>query len=745
MLDSLVFLTFIYVKNVPFSLINHIKHKSNRQPVANMWNSMMYHNNTGYHVARIYCEHPVLSSVLVKIQTETEVGYKSQLRIPTSGNTVYSASDFGPNNDKSHDPRSAIKPYIHRSGNRAPKSNASWWRSNGIPPTPSRQPDPFFNAGAYATPIPVAPHQHGLHQQHMTGAAQPPPPFMLPNSGSSDFNDTRSFTTADDRMIAEFAHSRDMKRSEANPKVPSASQQVDATIQDPFSGGRTPHNGQTRNSSAIKPGRHGQGHDPRVGRPQANYDAQWQGHGCVAPAPVHPDDSTVGIGNTHGTTGPYNHQGQQPSYATGPMPAQLPSPETSLHASHHSLTQAREIRRQQGQVFALRSPPSYNTLQSRRNHAHPVLRPVQNTSNNPLHSGQKPIPRPGSPVRHSQSMPIIQQLSHQFAAQSIHAPNIDAKADSENIVSEWIDKTPRRDNFALIKQTSRSELEMKASTDLGEILGNPPPSAGLAEKLEWHQSMASRLEAEIKLIKASGNSSSEEQNAQLQYHQSSVSIYKIGLAAAYKDAQDNSGDLAESTVNHPPTSPGTPHNSEDWPTKANDSTVESDMIAPVTDEQKMILRSVSKNREGKATYVDQKTPRRPRNVGGPSISYDGREHASAEDVLRSPERANAYSNSRAAHNHGHPPQLTLVGPTYGQHDSCAEDQQCNEGGRYHYEYSHNDNISDFASQAGASEDDGEVFSPRGRGYQHRHAHQGRYASQMSYNGGMGLWYGPQQK
>ena len=77
-------------------------------------------------------------------------------------------------------------------------------------------------------------------------------------------------------------------------------------------------------------------------------------------------------------------------------------------------------------------------------------------------------------------MPIIQQLSHQFAAQSIHAPNIDAKADSENIISEWIDKTPRRDNFALTKQTSRSELEMKASTDLGEILGNPPRSAGLA-------------------------------------------------------------------------------------------------------------------------------------------------------------------------------------------------------------------------------------------------------------------------
>lgn len=706
---------------------------------------MMYHNNTGYHVARIYCEHPVLSSVLVKIQTETEVGYKSQLRIPTSGNTVYSASDFGPHNDKSHDPRSAIKPYIHRSGNRAPKTDASWWRSNGIPPTPSRQPDPFFNAGAYATPTPVAPHQYGLHQQHMTGAAQPPPPFMLPNSGSSGFNDSRSFTTADERMIAEFAHSRDAKRSEANPKVPSTSQQVDATIQDPFSGGRTPHNGQARNSSAIKPGRHGQGHDPRVGRSQANCDTQWQGHGRVAPTPVLPDNFTAGIDNTYGATVPYNHQGQQPSYATGPMPAQLPSPETSLHASHHGFTQAREIRRQQGRVFALRSPPSYNTLQSRRNHAHPVPRPVQNTSNNPLHSGQKLIPRSGSPMKHSQSMPIIQQLSDQFAAQRIHAPYTDAKADSETKVSEWIDKTPRRDDFAQTKQSPGTKLTVETSANPGQILEEAPDSAGLADKITWHKLRAERMEIEIKLAEASGHSASKTQYLVLRHHRLCVAEHEIELVAAHKKAQDKSGDLAESTVNHPPTSPGTPHNSEDWPTKANDSTVESDMIEPVTDEQKTILRSVSKNREGKATYTYQKTPGPLRHVGGPIISYDGREHSSAQDLVRSPERANAYSNSRAARPHGHPPQRAIMRPTYGQHDSCAEDQQCNEGDRYHYEYSHNDNISDFASQAGASEDDGEVFSPRGPGYQHQHAHPGRYASQMSYNGGMGHWHGPQQK
>ena len=55
---------------MPFTLINHIKHKANGQPVANMWNSMMYHDNTGYHVAKIFCEHPVLSSVLVTFRAE---------------------------------------------------------------------------------------------------------------------------------------------------------------------------------------------------------------------------------------------------------------------------------------------------------------------------------------------------------------------------------------------------------------------------------------------------------------------------------------------------------------------------------------------------------------------------------------------------------------------------------------------------------------------------------------------------
>jgi hypothetical protein len=337
-------------------------------------------------------------------------------------------------------------------------------------------------------------------------------------------------------------------------------------------------------------------------------------------------------------------------------------------------------------------------------------------------------------------MPIIQQLSDQFAAQRIHAPNTDAKADSEDKVSEWIDKTPKRDTFALAKQSSSRLLRFKTSTELDEILEKPVRSAGLAEKAKWHQSMAGRLEAEIKLIKASGNFPSEEQEAQLQYHQNSVSRYEIELDTTHRVHQNARGNLADPTVNHPPTSPGTPYNSEDWPTKAYDSTVESDMIEPVTDEQEKLLRSVSKNREGKATYISEKVPRHRGNVEKFSSAFNERSTSTTE------ERVIAYgSNSRASQTHGHPPQRAVVGPTYGQHDSCAEDQQCNAGDRYHYEYSHNDNISDFASQAGASEDDGEVFSPRGRGYQHQHAHPGRYASQMSYNGGMGLWHGPQQK
>ena len=751
------------MKNVPFSLINHIKHKSNNQPVANMWNSMMYHDNTGYHVARIYCEHPVLSSVLVKFHTETQVGYKSQLRIPASGNTTYSVSSFSSQNDKSHDPRSAIKPHIHRSGNRSSKSNTSWWRPNGIPPTPSRQPGPYFNPGTHATPTPVAPHAYATNQQNMAGVAQPPQ-LMLPNSGPSGFNDARSFTTADERMIAEFAHSRDAKRSEANQMVPNGFHHVEAATQDPFRVGHTPHNGQTRNSTAIHSDRHGTSYDARVGHhPQGNYNAQWQGHGRGA---VHSNDFATGFGKAPGATGPYNHQGQQPFSTANAMPPQLPSPVTSSHASHHGLTQPHEIRRQQSQGFALRSPPSYNTMRSRGGHGHPAPQPsdrvVQNASNNAVHSRQHQIPRSGSPIKQSQSMPqMVAQLAHRLSAQHLHAHNADANAYSEATVSashgiqDWVQKTPTRDTFSLAKQSSSRELTGKTSTDLTTVETStslttvespiepekPPRGADIKGQLKWQEKTVEGLDAKIEIAKANGRPVPKRLILLLQHHKAQVGLLEVEIAAAERENQIASDGLAEPTVNDPPTSPSTPQDSDGYPKAANGSSIESDMIEPVYDDEGKILRSISKKREGKATHIGQKSGHRRGNVGGFTSSFDERMRATAEDILRSPTRISAYPNHRPARTHGHPPQRTAAPYAYGQHDSCAEDQQCNEDGHYHYGYSHNDNAFDFASQMGNDE----VFSPRGRGY---HAHPTRDTSDMSYNGGFGysgFGHGPGQQ
>jgi hypothetical protein len=199
-----------------------------------MWNSMMYHDNTGYHVARIYCEHPVLSSVLVKTHTETQVNYKSQLRIPASGNSAYSASSFGSNNDKFYDPRSATKLNLHRSGNRNQRNNINryalqWRRQDNMPPTPSRQPDRFVEIHD-ATPTPVASQCRNMHSSNTAGAVPSPPPFKLSDSArpSGVIHTARSFTTADDRMIAEYASSRDAKRSETSQSS-SSSHQAEVT------------------------------------------------------------------------------------------------------------------------------------------------------------------------------------------------------------------------------------------------------------------------------------------------------------------------------------------------------------------------------------------------------------------------------------------------------------------------------------------------------------------------------------
>ena len=344
---------------------------------------------------------------------------------------------------------------------------------------------------------------------------------------------------------------------------------------------------------------------------------------------------------------------------------------------------------------------------------------------------------------------MIDHITEGLYDQHLGDHNTDANADNQATVSgsldihAWIKETPNRgDTLALTKQSSGTDLAVKTSINPTEV-PKPPHSADKDGQLIWYESMAADLDAEVEMAKADGRPASKIQTLALQQYKARANRLKVEIAAAQKECEDASGDLAKSTVNFPPTSPSTPHNSGNWPKGAVNSEVESDFIAPVEGDGGKILRSVSKTRKGKPTHVGQQPRRRRGNVEGFTPSFHERMNARVEDIIRSPTRVSAYDNHRPARTHGHPQQRTDMHPAYEQYDSCAEDQQCNEDGQFYHGYSHNDHAFDFASQAGVTEDEAELFSPRGRGYQHMQP--GRDASHMSYNGGAGLWYGPQQK
>lgn len=762
---SIVFVTFIFVKNVPFPLINHIKHKSNGQPVANMWHSMMYHDNTGYHVARIYCEHPVLSSVLVKIHTETQVNYKSQMRIPASGGTAYSASSFSSTNDKSYDPRSATKVTLHRSGNRTQRNRyanqSHWRRPDGIPPTPSRPAGRFIKASTSATPTSAVSQHRDMIQFDMARAAQSPtpPPFKLSEDAgkpaSGDVYSSRSFTTADDRMLADFASSRDAKRSDVN-RTPNSFQQAEVTAHDPFRVGRNPRDGQHYTPLPNNTKWHGAGQDARNGRYQSSpYDVQWQGDGRAAQVPVFLDKSFAGLGIGSAVNRPYNGQGQDPIYTNGKA-LHLPSPDTSSQSSHQgSSSHSNQMRRQKSQGFALPSPPSLSAMRSARGHGHPFPQPqsrsrVVQDAAIPPSGDQKDVAKPSSSVRHSQSMPfMVTRLSHQLSANNLRDHNDDTKThDVNNVVAssptvqDWVVTTPTRPTTAATEQTPRKALNLKTTTDPDESPEKPVRSADMADRLKWHKAMAVALEVEVKMAQANGQSSTEKQDL-VKWHNAKVACLEVEIIAARKNNEDARGGLAQGTANHRPASPSTPQNSADYNGWVHSSSIESDKVAPESDENGKILRSVSKNREGKAIHIGQKLRHRRGDVsnGGFTSSFDARASANVENLISSPARVSATPADQMTYTHGHPKQYASMRPTHAQHDSCTEYQDSTGDERYSYMY--DDQTSDFASQIGPLEEDDEVFSPRGRSYYHPQAI--RDVSQMSQSGGIQLAGGHEHK
>nr|OQO20126.1 hypothetical protein B0A51_11567 [Rachicladosporium sp. CCFEE 5018] len=128
---SLLPVTFIYVKNVPFALLRHLTPKKDGQPVSNMWNSMVYEVSEGREVMMIFVRHPRIASMLLyppdsePLPLPHRLGLDSQIY---SGLTIYSASSLNSRNDRRlQDPRSAVTPYCDPEKLRA--MSASSWRT----------------------------------------------------------------------------------------------------------------------------------------------------------------------------------------------------------------------------------------------------------------------------------------------------------------------------------------------------------------------------------------------------------------------------------------------------------------------------------------------------------------------------------------------------------------------------------------------------------------------------------------
>lgn len=734
---------------MPFTLINHIKHKANGQPVANMWNSMMYHDNTGYHVAKIFCEHPVLGSVLVTFRAEQRSNYKTQLRIQSSGNTIYSASSYSSTNRKTNDPRSATRVVIHRSGDRNQRNSANRdaaqsqsWRRNDAPPQPRYQPQ-IGN-----TPTQVATHRRGM-LQHDSKVAALPPQFSLASknhaSTAGAINSARSFTTADDRMLAEFAESRGAKRSD------TGSSSSDREADQQFNNARVGPNNYRGN---FQDGSASRALQSRTPPPPVNSNwrgtdmsarrgyVQWQKDGRAAQVPVFTEDSSPGLG-IHSA---YKNAGDQQPWRSATMPFHLPSPAASSQPSKEgSSPHANELRRQNNQNLLTSSPSPFQG-EFAQNNTRPTSRPHRTfpgRSTNRFIENQQHLTNPGNSMKHSHSMPVmVHEVTQRLSAQHLRAQaeafepgNLGREMKSSPSIHDWVIETPVRTAFEIEQFSSSPGRALSLVNTSAAVLEDSPEKLAantchldLEQKLKWHKARVDMLEVEINMP-----GSTPQKEAVLKWQKAKVRMLEMDIIAAHKQHEVARGDLAQPTEDHPPQSPTHEYHSADWPKRANGSSIESELIEPEVNEDGKICRSVSKNRPEKFTHIGQKLRHRRGTLAFPaeefSGSFDARLNANVEDLLASPTSTNRYPVPLRGHTHAHPPQgRPSTGPAHGHladHiDSCTE-------GRYQQERQY------YGNEANLAGEDGDVFVERGRGHLNRQSPSTRDVSQMS-NGGIWL-------
>jgi hypothetical protein len=745
-------ITFIFVKDVPFTLINHIKHKANGQPVANMWNSMMYHDNTGYHVAKIFCEHPVLSSLLVTFRAEMNSNYKTQLRIPTSGNTSYSASSYSSTNRKPNDPRSATRVHIHRSGDRAVANRDAFqgpWRRNDVPPPPRYQP----HVGD--TPTQVPSHRRGMLQQDSRVSALPPQFPLASNPHAGAMHSARSFTTADDRMLAEFAESRGAKRSD--PGSSSSDREVDQHANNArivpnnyrgnFQGGRDSRALQRRTPPPLG-NSNWRGADMSARR---GY-VQWQKDGRAAQVPVLIGDSPPGLGMQSA----YKNAGDQNPWRSATMPYHLPSPATSSQPSKKgSSPQADELRRQTSQNLPALSPTPFQGGFTQSN-ARPASRPHRSFPGritNPFVENQEQLFNPVSSMQHSHSMPaMIHQVTQRLSAQHLRAQaeafkpgTLEMKAKPSPSIQDWVIETPTRAAFETEQSSSSPDKALPLVNKTAAAQEYSPDKLttntrhlNIEQRLKWYKARVAMLEVEIDMC-----GSTPKKESVLKWHKAKVDMLEMDIIAAHQEHEEARGDLAQPTEDHPPESPKYAHLSADWPNRASSSTIESELIEPVVGDDGKICRSASKNRLGKFTHIGQKLRHRRGTFtfgsGEFSGSFHARLNANVEDLLASPTPSGRYPIPLPGHTHAHPPQGRASSGIAHGHPAIAADHidSCTEGKYQELDDYFNETFG-INSSTSLAEEDGDVFvSSPGRGYQYTQSPSSYGGVSLEDKGGFG--------
>ncbi|KAM0716336.1 hypothetical protein Q7P37_007781 [Cladosporium fusiforme] len=770
--EGIIDVTFIFIKDVPFKLVNHIKHKGNGQPVANMWNSMLYHDNTGYHVAKVYVEHPVLSSILINFRSEMDKPYKSQLRIQSSGNTAYSASSFGSKNEKNYDPRSATRVLSNR-GNRGQWSGTDRraiqtqsWRQNGLSQFVKST---ELNADNSATP--VAPARLGIFSSTPISRLPSPPRFQLANQPREPIpksaQSSSSFTTPDERLLANFTGFQE----EAKKRMQQRDTEVSASHSSQSGFGASRGGLPIRqppvlsiNTDWRKPNGNGNGNGSTLAAYQNNaHGGQFQQTGRVPPLSVFTNQSTPGMGVTYNNGRAYTAQSRPPMQFPV-QPAQLPSPANSsatmanrFFPQVHSVPQhpTSGFATPKAKMFQNKGLGSFGDSDLTRSlplSARGFKRDQAGVSFQCQDNTDDSVKR-GIPIKHSQSMPVmippdtVASSAQRLRGQAIEfsPSNTNNRFASSPVVEDWVVTTPTRATTS--EQSPSKSLALVPSSDAKFDEGRITRLLSAPEQHKYHLAQVMVLEVQLATLRKElevdprGQRKNEERatllaeiESQYKYHLARKDILEVRMKTAEKEHEEARGDLAQESVDAAPISPSEPMNSSEFsrPSEGFEETI----IAPEQDEAGNFIRSVSKDGDGKPAHTSQVTRHRrggifDPNTGGFTGSFDARLVANVEGVLASPSRENTHPVG------SHQPftdarflggeSISARTPQYG---SSNDDKYLDNNSSFN-----NDSANDVESQISFTDED-DVFSPRGRFF--FPAQRTRDASQVSYAGGIGL-------